>query len=669
MNSLRWSVAVMSCVGICVSARGADERPTQLGDKTLVAWVTLANTSQQGGGVLTIQEGEEFDSIAFGERVPGRWMAGSDFFHRTQDGAQQAACPAETADAQTLVQVAVVYAGNRIRVYRHGAIYAEYSVTRPQEFSRDCRLLLGLRYLGAMGAIGYFAGAIEEARLYDTALDAATIAALRQDQDGGPQPLGKWTFADGTARDVMGHFPPGHLAGGARISNGKLHLNGRDAYVVIADLAPQSMFFQAVTTGGQWDTWLYWHEETYYLFLLAGPGGKWHGIGMATSPDGVHWSETGMVLSKADGVTWLGTGATWRSPLHADDGKYFLNFSEWRGPRQTIFFAESTDLLHWQRLGGDYEFVQDERWYQPQGRWDCIYPIARPGGGLYGYWTATPKPETGGQFGFGQTLDGAKWEALPPPQVVGVGEGEVGAVEPIGGKYYMMFGTGGKMVTLLAEQPSGPFRIATKNQVLLSGHTYFSRFFPTPGGLLVNHHAMAADGRVFFAPLKRAVVDDEGTLRLKWWAGNERLKHRAVAVQMPGATTGPSVVMLANRFDVADGLVLEGRMSLPVAPDAPRPGLFLDCGRDAGVGIIVGPAGVTELGPLKPDGTGFKPETKIDRQASFGPTVAWRLLLKGPLFELYLDDHLIQCWRLPAASTGRIGLLQPALATSVKAWN
>ena len=66
----------------------------------------------------------------------------------------------------------------------------------------------------------------------------------------------------------------------------------------------------------------------------------------------------------------------------------------------------------------------------------AIWAIARPGGGLYGYWTATPKPETGGRFGFGQSTDGVHWEALPPPEVHGVDGGEVGAITKIGDRYY-----------------------------------------------------------------------------------------------------------------------------------------------------------------------------------------------------------------------------------------
>jgi hypothetical protein len=303
--------------------------------------------------------------------------------------------------------------------------------------------------------------------------------------------------------------------------------------------------------------------------------------------------------------------------------------------------------------------VQDERWYQPQGRWDCIYTIPRPGGGLYGYWTATPRPETGGQFGFGQTRDGVKWEALPPPRVEGVGEGEVGAVEPIGAKYYMLFGTGGKMMTLVAESPQGPFRAAAKNCVLLSGNTYFARFFPTPDGLLVNHHTMATQGEVFFAPLKRAVVDAEGTLRLKWWPGNDQLRQHPVEIRVPQAAAGLRPVFCGNRWETEKGLILEGTVAVPGAEAAAPVGLFIEHESAAGLAILVRARGVVEIGSWQGDGADWKLENRVDRQVEYGPTARFRLLLKGAVFEFYLDDHLLQCWRLPRPATGRIGVIRP----------
>jgi len=423
----------------------------------------------------------------------------------------------------------------------------------------------------------------------------------------------------------------------------------------------QTMFYKAKTreTGNMWDTWLYFHEGTYYLYYLAKSGSKWDNISMATSSDGVHWNEIGRVLSKREDVVWMGTGSTWKSPSFDQDGKFFMNFSEWEGPRQTIFFAESNDLIHWTRLDVQYEFKQDERWYQPNGRWDCIWTIPRPGGGLYGYWTATPKPETGGRFGFGETLDGVRWKALAPPEVHGVGDGEVGAIERIGEKYYMMFGTGGIMVTLTTDKPERPFHAAKKNFRLLSGHTYFSRFFPVCDCMLVNHHSIARNGQVYFGLLKQAVLDSDGTLRLGWWKGNEKMKHEAVEMQLPPAANNDSpIVMLEDTFDTDQGVMLKGILPLPESQNAPRSGVYIECGKEQGTAILVDSDGVAELGPMQNDGSGFACEKQVNREMSFGNRPAFRLLLKHSLLEFYLNDILIECFSMSGDATGRIGFIR-----------
>ena len=642
-----------------------------LTDKTFVAWVRLADTAQRAGSALTLIDPEEhFDAIVYAEVAPGKWMAGSDFFRRTHK--DQATWPAEDAAPGKLIQLAIAYQGKQVAIYRDGKPYAAYTIDAPQTFGRDASVLLGLRYVGSMAEIGFLKGSIEEARIYDRALDAKTIATLEPNKPSDIKPIAQWTFEDGTLADSMKTFPPGELRGGARIAGGQLHLDGKGAYAIASQppgpAAPQAMFFQGRRLGGQWDTWLYYHEGVYYLYILAGPGGKWNGIGMARSADGAHWEDLGMVLRKADGVTWLGTGSTWKSPNFATDKKFQLNFSEWRGDRQTIFFAESTDLVHWKRLGDEFEFKQDDRWYKPKGRWDCIYTIPRPGGGLYGYWTADPKSGPG--VGFGQSQDGVRWEALAPPKFEGgAPHGECGAVEKIGDKYYMMLGAGG-MVTLVADRPEGPFRPAAKNFRLLSGHTYFSRFFPTPGALLVNHHSMAGGG-VYFAPLKHAVVDDEGTLRLKWWAGNEKLKHQAIAIQAPPAGPGP-ISLLAQTLPIREGVVVEGVMTLPASAQAKPVGIYIEHGQDSGTAIRVGQNGVTEIGLIKGDGSGFASKDRMDRQVKTASAATFRLLLKHSLLEFYLDDHLIQCWSLPQRPTGRLGLMYGETGAGsireIKAW-
>ena len=429
-------------------------------------------------------------------------------------------------------------------------------------------------------------------------------------------------------------------------------------------------------TGDLSDNWLYLHDGTYYLYLLANTANGSHNISMAVSSDGVHWREKGRIQSKRHGANWMGSGSTWRSPTHDRDSKFFMNFSEWRGPRQTIFFAESTDLLKWKRLDDKYEFKQDTRWYEQDGRWDCIYTIPRPGGALFGYWTATPKAETGGRFGFGQTSDGITWEALSPPKVYGVGAGEVGAVEKIGQKYYMMFGTrladGHGMVTLVADRPEGPFHAAKKNFRVLTGHTYFSRFFPTPDGVLVNHPSRAGEPQ-YLAPLKSAVVDEEGTLRLGWWKGNEKLKHEPIEVKLPvGAESDDApVAILENRFDADRGIILEGTIALPPPEDSQRRGLYVECGPGHGVGILVASGGAVELGTMKSDATEFKVVKGVNREMQFGRPAKFRLLLKYALIEFYLDDILIECYGLPKAATGRVGLIRGTDGKSIgglRAW-
>jgi hypothetical protein len=440
-------------------------------------------------------------------------------------------------------------------------------------------------------------------------------------------------------------------------------------------MVENSMFYHPAhaATGKMWDTWLYFHEGKYYLYYLAMTGDQFDNISMATSSDGVNWEEMGPILQKSDEVTWMGTGSIWKSPISPGEGRYQMNYSEWTGPRQTIFFADSNDLIHWRRLGKRHEFVQDDRWYAPLGRWDCIWTIPRPGGGVYGYWTATPKPETAGRFGFGQSLDGVRWEALPPPRVDGVGEGEVGAIEKIGDRYFMMFGSGGRMVTLKSEKAGGPFQAAVKNQVLLGGHTYFSRFFPTPDGLLANHHSIARDGQVYMGLLKQALVDQEGVLRLYWWKGNDRLKSQRTGakIRIPDIST-ETALMLENKFDILKGLVLEGSIQLPPTVYTARRGFYIEYEPDHGMAVLFDNQGRAEIHLVNESGAISKLELTVDRELSYQNPAQFRLVLQHSLAEFYLDHVLIECFSLPTLATGRIGLIRgenPHSISNLFAWN
>ncbi len=144
-------------------------------EKTLEAWVTLANLEQRGGGVIGLDtpEGRFFDSIVFGEMTPGHWLAGSDFFNRSQEPGGEA----ETAMPDELIHMAIVYAkDNSITVYRNGERYGmSYTKGTVRPFLKgQSRFLFGQRLSDINPPL---AGEVDEARAYLRALAADEVAA------------------------------------------------------------------------------------------------------------------------------------------------------------------------------------------------------------------------------------------------------------------------------------------------------------------------------------------------------------------------------------------------------------------------------------------------------------------------------------------------------------
>ena len=153
--------------------------PVDVGEKTLEACVRLANLQQRGGAVISIESDDrDFDAIVFGEREPGKWVAGSMFFRRTRD----LDAAAETAAATEDVHVAAVYrADGSVTMFRNGQPYGKpYTPNSPLRTYKAgaTRVLLGLRHHGA--GKGFLAGEIRRAALHDRALSAEEIAALAQ---------------------------------------------------------------------------------------------------------------------------------------------------------------------------------------------------------------------------------------------------------------------------------------------------------------------------------------------------------------------------------------------------------------------------------------------------------------------------------------------------------
>ena len=149
-----------------------------LREKTIEAWVSLATLDQRGGGIITVEDtkGGVFDSIVFAEKEARHWVAGSNNFKRSQNSGG----PAETARPGDIIHVAATYrADGTIAVFRNGEPYGQpwkSATESPITFAAgEAHILLGKRH--TPGGKAFLAGEIEEARLYDRALEAADILA------------------------------------------------------------------------------------------------------------------------------------------------------------------------------------------------------------------------------------------------------------------------------------------------------------------------------------------------------------------------------------------------------------------------------------------------------------------------------------------------------------
>ena len=147
-------------------------------EKTLAAIVQLNTLTQRAGGVVTIQTngGSHFDSIVYAEKDSQQWMAGSNFFSRTQ-GVNG---PPETAAVKTPVHIAITYATDgTIQIFRNGIPYGDpYKSSGTVEFkANESVICFGIRHTPA-GGNRMLAGRILDAQIYNQALTADQIVAL-----------------------------------------------------------------------------------------------------------------------------------------------------------------------------------------------------------------------------------------------------------------------------------------------------------------------------------------------------------------------------------------------------------------------------------------------------------------------------------------------------------
>jgi sucrose-6-phosphate hydrolase SacC (GH32 family) len=338
--------------------------PVVAADKTLVSWVCLANTAQQGGSALTIQSGDRFDGIVFGERVAGKWMAGSEGFTRTQ-GDQQANA-VEKADDKTLVQMAIVYKGSQISIYRNGEPYASYEASNEDLLKTQNQAVFGLRHEGAEPT-QTLRGSIEDARIYDKALSAEEIKKLEPKKESVIKPYAWWTFEKGMETDRMGRFPVNTLSGGAKIEGGRLVLESDGATLIAAgkevtySVSPDGLVTPVMPENppANWLTYhlvhpgpgkaepgdpncaFYWKGRYHLHYIYGADDGP--AFAHVSSTDMVHWKwhPTTLTPKTAGHGMFSGTG------FMTKDGKPAIIYHGWWSGRNQLAFALDDNLEKW----------------------------------------------------------------------------------------------------------------------------------------------------------------------------------------------------------------------------------------------------------------------------------------------------------------------------------
>ncbi len=444
----------------------AKSRLMHIKDKTLVVWVTLANLTQRGGSALTIEDTKaHFDGIIFGELSPGKWMAGSDLYNRTEK--DQTGYPEETADSNSLIQIAIVYRSAQVTIYRSGVEYTRYHIEKPQEFGKDSLVVFGIRHLEANDGV-CFNGSIADARIYDVALTQDQIHALRPGRVSDPKPLAWWNFKEGL-QDRMGTYPYGKLSGGAHVAGGELTLVGDDSCFIARSYHTPPQYDSPIhfrpAFGVLADTIPYYiHGEYHVFYLHAVAGTPWEHI---VSKDLVHWRElpTALKPNKNDpdgpdgGNMFTGSVIEYNGVYHI-----FYTGHNPRNPNgmEMICHATSPDGVKWTKHPEDV-FGADGIHYMPQSDFRDPYVFWNAREKCFWMLLCTRNAADGKPVvGVARSNDLTMWEQIMPltldPSLT-TGTPECPDVFKSGGTWYLLYSPcAGTTDIRYAKDLNGPWR-------------------------------------------------------------------------------------------------------------------------------------------------------------------------------------------------------------------
>ncbi|NQT16575.1 MAG: GH32 C-terminal domain-containing protein [Planctomycetes bacterium] len=532
---------------ICWAGRaaGASEFPV-IQDKTLVVWVYVGDLDQHGGSALTIEDGGDlFDGIVFGERTPRRWMAGSSYFARSQSPEDQASNPAETADVKTMVEMAIVYRGKEVTVYRNAERYAQYTINEPLVFRAGSFAVIGLRHVAAGGG-ACFKGQIEDARIYNVALSAEEIAALVPNRPSEPSPLAWWNFEDDEAADVVKTFPNTKLFGKAKVADGKLVLDGRGSYLVSAlgnvprwrgssfgaqpgdDLIgdaralrarlladPQRPQYHFVSPEGICHPFdpngaIFWGGKYHLMYIVQHHGHCW---GHATSIDLLHWQIHPLALVPGDGDNGIFSGGAFLKR----NGRPAIIYHG-VGMGNCIATAKDDALIEWEKQPGNPIVPSPKEGDPDHGKYRSWDPHGwREGDTYYAiFGGSTPT--------LFRSTDLKRWEFRGPfiadRKWINGGDASCPDFFPLGDRHVFLF---------ISHDQGVQYVI---------GRWENEQFHPE------SHAMMTWPGGRFFAP--ETLVDDSGRRILWAWVCEARSRKCWEAAGWSGVMSMPQVLSLAK---------------------------------------------------------------------------------------------------------------------------
>eukprot|EP01043_Picozoa_sp_COSAG02_P010450 COSAG02_NODE_367_length_23739_cov_16.775127_8_plen_566_part_00 len=400
--------------------------------------------------------------------------------------------------------------------------------------------------------------------------------------------------------------------------------------------------------------------------------------------------------------TGSGSGSVWRA---ADNQTWMINYSGetirmMKAPRPN---GPWTGIGSNNRTGGwgpnavPNMPADGKQWYAG-GRWDTMNTWPAPtsdnsSNTMYGWITVMGGKLTRDTItGFAASKDGIAWQAQPPAKSLFVPNHSFkgSSLEQCGcawggdtnprwyclngfrGTWGIMDGSYGGQATFVSPVAGGPYTVADKNPYILayayqwcgdrSGRStnsmagapaYFTRFIlrydapdpASPAELLVMHQSYGACPggwhNVYLAPLKLAHIDDEGTMRLQYWKGNDNLLGKlapaALSEARVVASDGAIVKNITSPCNNFNGTVITGK-----APAGDGSVVFYGSdGNPESIEMGVSADGILHVWICARAGAERVAVERIDRAMSLAATVEWRVLLRGSMAEVYVDGVLI----------------------------